>query len=153
MLEAAKKFRRMFVVNIDHDILGVCTSAAFMKGLNEHNRKVNSGEVKEWEKVVVYALPLLTFAGNVQTQRPVHTGIRKDLELIVRPMIMALTGVDPDEVSKEDFDKVMSIIFERDSRLFVPYAGGLSDGEKQFAFYGKITIEEAIAVLNQAAGL
>lgn len=153
MIKKAKNYRRRFVLNIDHDITAICTLAVFTKGLYAHNQKVESGEMKEWEKVVVYAKPSFTFAGSEQTRRPVHTGTRTDLELIAGSIIMVLTGVDPDTVSRKDYEKALQIIFERDSRLFVPYAGSPSDGEKQFAFYGKTTIEQAIADINRAVGL
>lgn len=153
MIVAAENFRRRFVMNIDHDIIAVCTSAAFTKGLHEHTQRVKNGEAKEWEKVVVYAKPTFTFAESEQTRRPIHTGVREQLELIVRPMFLTLTGFDPDEVSKKDFEKALSIIFERDSRLFVPFAGSPSEGEKQFALYGKTTIEQAINDINRTADL
>lgn len=153
MIKAAESFRRRFVMNIDHDIIAVCTSAAFTKGLHEHNQKVKTGEAKEWEKVVVCAIPTFTFAGSEQTRRPIHTGVREQLELIVRPMILTLTGFDPNEVSNKDFEKALSIIFERDSRLFVPFAGSPAEGEKQFTLYGKTTIEQAINDINRTVDL
>lgn len=153
MIKMAKNHRRRFVLNIDHDITAVCTSSAFTKGLYVHHQMVKNGKIKEWEKVVVYAGPTFTFAGSEQTRRPIHTGARADLESIVGPIVMALTGVDPDMVSSRDYEKALQIIFERDSRLFVPYAGSPSDGEKQFALYGKTTIEQAIADINRAVGL
>jgi len=152
MIKMAENYRRQFVSNSDHDIINICTSATFTKGLYAHNQKVKSGEIKEWEKVVVYARPSFTFAGSEQTRRPIHTGVRADLELIAKPIIMALTSVDPDKVSSRDYKKALQIIFERDSRLFVPYAGSPSDGERQFAYYGKTDIEQADNHLNRSVG-
>ena len=149
MIEAAKRLGCRFCCNWDHDVLAMCTWRVFQEGLAEHNRKVNVGEAKEWDKVVCYAKPVFTFAGSEQTLRPAHTGLKSELDSVADMMMKSITGgISKSDVSLNDYDKAMGMIFVRDSRLFVPYAGSPSDGEKQFAFYGKTTMAQAHQALK-----
>jgi hypothetical protein len=148
MIEAAKRFNGRFRCNWDHDVWALCTASVFQKAIEDHMLKVEQGTAKEWDKVVCYAKPLFTFACSEQTLRPIHTGRRSDIFPLIEGMMKKITGISKAVVSPEDYEKAVKMIFVRDSRLFVPYAGAPSDGEKQFAFYGKTTMAQAFQALQ-----
>lgn len=140
MIAKAKWYGARLVRNIDHDICAVTSTVGFDDGLSIHNEKVENGQIKPWEPVVVYASPTFTFAGSKQTFRPIHTSVKRDLDSWVALVLKDVTGVHRNQVSREDFDAAVEEIMPRDTRLFVPYSG--SANEKQFVFYGKQTLDD-----------
>ena len=148
MIAKAKWYGARLVRNIDHDVAAVCSKATFEDGLSVHHEKVENGQIKPWEQVVCYANPTFTFAGSKQTFRPIHTGLRCDLEDWIALKLQDITGIRRDQVSRKDFDAAIEQIIPRDTRLFVPYSGSAS--EKQFAMFGKQTLDDFNLMMSQA---
>ena len=149
LIEVAKIYGVRFYRNVDQDIVAVCTKRSFNNALIEHHELVKHYKAKLWDKVICYAYPTFTFAGSEQTLRPIHTGLRADLEKMIEGVMRGIYGgIKREEVSGEDYDEAASIIFVKDTRLFVPYSGFVSDPEKHFARFGETNLEEAIRVID-----
>lgn len=148
MIAKAKWYGARLVRHIDHDVVAICSKATFEDGLSVHHEKVENGQIKPWEQVVCYANPTFTFAGSKQTFRPIHTGLRCDLEDWVALKLEEITGIRSDQVSRKDFDAAVEQIIPHDTRLFVPYSGSAS--EKQFAMFGKQTLADFNLMMSQA---
>lgn len=144
MVKLAKSSSLRFRFNLQGDIVAVCTEKAFEEALVEHANKVEQGEVKQWSRVICFAKPTFTFAGNEEIRRPIHTGDRNDLDTIVMNIVERVTGIKKKDVDPRDYDSAFRSIFIRDRRLFVPYNNiNVKTMEEQFAFYGKTTIDQA----------
>lgn len=132
-----------FVVNTDADVTAVALKSEFQPCLERYIEDVDfaadgSKAHKPWDKVVCWVTSTYTFASSTETQRPVHTGTRDDLERIAKLYIEHVTGVHPRDLSEGELSEVMAIIVRKDPRLFVPYSGKLTGtiGEEQYAYYG-----------------
>lgn len=133
-----------FYYNVSNDIVAVCTESSFQAGLAEHTKQVKDGKQKLWDKVVCTAKPTFTFAGSEQTLRPIHTGLRDDLDEIMGKIVIKIVGgAERYTLDRDDFEKVLKSILIKDSRLFVPYSGSVPSAEEQFNIYGSTTLKEA----------
>lgn len=133
-----------FYYNVSNDIIAVCTESSFQAGVAQHAQQVKEGKQNLWDKVVCTAKPTFTFAGSEQTLRPIHTGLRDDLEKMMDQIVVKIVGAgERYTLDQHDFEKVLKAILIKDSRLFVPYSGVVPSAVEQFKIYGSTTLEEA----------
>jgi hypothetical protein len=132
-----------FYGNIVNDIFGVCRADSHWQAEKTHSFLVEKGKLNGWDRVVIQAFPTFTFAGSVQTKRPIHTGLVTDLEDIVNGILVKMTGYGRHNLSEKEFQRVMRAMLIRDSRIYVPFSDNGSNGQADLDKYGKTSLEDA----------
>jgi hypothetical protein len=150
LFEDARKIQGCFRLNTREDVTAICTNHCFEDALNQYGDKVDSGVIPKCEKVTLFVHPTYTFAGSIQTMRPIHTADITYLEGILHRILekIANASVDFDCTKPEDrenFDRLGKIIFRRDSRLYVPFAG--DHYNQLWSFYEPTDYDEAVDFL------
>lgn len=145
----ADMWGRLFTTNVEHGVFALCRAQDFDEGLRQYNAKVDQGEIKPWQTVMVHAYPTFTFSSTEDTRRPVHTGTQKELGRALRPVIETYLGSNIKLLTDTEYDKVICTIFVKNKSLYVPYSGEMERSEKDFNTYGQTTIEEAVKTIAQ----
>ena len=124
------------------DIIGVASDFEFQQEL-----ALNTKKIDPWDKVVLMFKPTFTFAKRESVMRPIHTGLREDLDEIIRTRVREITGYGDEGLSGGEWYELLEIIMIKDERLFVPYAGTDAEGKWQFKIFGQKTLAEARELL------
>lgn len=153
MTEALKAVGVRFRVNTDSNVTAICTGEDFQDTLFVYMTNVDKEIIKRWEKVVLKVVPTFTFAGDDGSLRPVHTGSRQDLVEIGKMLVEKVTSMSTEGLDPKELGELVSIIAVKDSRLFVPYAGKVSDPEADYKLYGQFTLDDAKEHLFQGVSI
>ncbi len=149
IIQLLEKSSPRLCYNKINDVVAVCTAYSRHQALDDHMQKIKNGEYNDWDKVVLYARPIFTFACSEQAQRPIHTGRIQDFEKIIDEIIHKVTGSKRKDLTDGERQDIVRTILVRDSRIFVPYSGNSVGGDKQLALFGKTTLEQAEVELNK----
>jgi len=142
MLQLVEPFRDSLCVNSCEKIVAICTGTEFRQALKDYQDEIESGDRGKLDKVVLKIQSTFTFAENEGVRRPIHTGLRSDLEKIIGRFIFDITRMHKNDVSDSVYEQALQIIACRDKRLFVPYAVDAKI-EEQYEFYGETSLLEA----------
>jgi hypothetical protein len=132
-----------------NDVFAICTEADFQTHLSFYVKNIGKLAMA-YDKVVLYVLPTFTFAGQEDSQRPIHTGSRSDAENIFRIILKSQYGFTDDELFQvKFFEELISHLVKRDKRLYVPFA---TDYQDVWSVYLRdvsgFSLERASVVLN-----
>ena len=83
---------------------------------------------------------------KTEVETPMHTGERDDGWEIVVHFIEAALGIKKDDIGI--FWDAYQIMVKRDARIFVPFAGGMPNIQKQVKLYGRTTLEDMVTHFN-----
>ncbi len=138
-----------FHVKSAGDVLGLCTTKAVDEAFAEYEENLRKGKVHDWDRVVLFPKPMFTFAKDIGSHRPVHTGLWSDLDSLKIELIEKITGLSTEGLNEKEISMIADEVLIRDSRLFVPYANDVAKAEVQNKYYGMPTMAMAReAVLN-----
>lgn len=143
MVAKAKKVGVVLRYNEVAGVLGLCSERDFQAGYQKFLDQVAAGEKKVTDKVVVFGFNTFTFWKRVESQTLIHTGNTEQLEKIVNALIEAAIGFKKEDVDGVFYQFARDILLSHDSRLFVPFAGGMPNLPWQEEFYGRTTPEWA----------
>jgi len=133
--------------NIVAHVRAIVANDDFLVAYNQYYDEVHSGKRKLTDKIRLNVKPTFTFWLATEAETPMHTGTGAKCEdyHIINPLIEAAIGVKQNNVNYWAYDKARDILFVKDARIFVPFAGGMPNVEEQVKFYGRTTPEEAKA--------
>ncbi len=132
-----------FRLNTDSNVIGICTEDDFQRALSDYMAKVATASIIPWEKVVLKVVPTFTFAGDEQTRRPIHVGVRHDLFAIGEMLVELVTNMGTSGLDPTDLENLIKIVTISDSRLFVPYAGKTKDPLADYSLYKWPNLQDA----------
>lgn len=139
----ARKIGPLLRVNRINNVVAICSEEDFRSAYERYRKDVEEGKIKASERVVLKVLPTFTFWKSYGAQTMMHTGGSKDGETFAAPIferILGVTAEEMDSLGDACKEKVMRSLIIEDGRLFVPFAGGVS--EEQEKFYGKKSLDD-----------
>lgn len=123
-------------------VLAICAEEDFCSAYQLYCDEVEKGKRKATDKVVINASPTFTFWYKAEAQTMMHVGVDSEGEEFINSLIKRITGVTKYEVNAMTWHSILDSLVATDSRLFVPFAGGMPDLEWQVKFYGRKSLDE-----------
>ena len=124
----------------------ICAEEDFQKAYRQFYQDVKDGKRKPTEKVVLMVKPTFTFYSKTQAECPMHLGYCSAGEQVIQELIEQVIGtkltMENSEYGAFEFNMTRNFCAVYDTRLFVPFAGGIPNADEQVKFYGKKTLEE-----------
>jgi hypothetical protein len=102
--------------------VAVCNYSRFQEELFKKLTDCNSSGPKGLcQKILVEVFQTYTFAKNKGVKVLAHTGGRLEMEDLGERVVKAVTGMTRQQVPEKLFDRTVKILFEDDTRLYVPF--------------------------------
>ncbi|MCX6703638.1 MAG: hypothetical protein NTV02_03045 [Candidatus Zambryskibacteria bacterium] len=135
----------VFRGNSQSNVLALCSNRAFTIGLANRMSLIQVGTPESAQEVKIWIADTYTFFLQEDQRRVMHTGTKRELEIILARVVLKYTG-QPIQYWKArgcDVRLLEDIIMKKDRRLFVPFAGDTPYLEKQLRVYNKrLTVED-----------
>jgi len=135
ILWQAKELGHLFFSNQNGDYTAICTKTAFEFSLGEYKKKLQNGEKKKWEQILIFANPTFSFWNKGDCQIPMHSGSTDELREIMSRIIRTLFKLEYDELTPAQIDEIAKVLVRKDGRLFVPFSGNIPTPEEQVKIY------------------
>lgn len=144
------------IANMRDDVMAICSKESFDVAIQKHMDSVKAGNRRKYDKVIAYVLEgTCTFAGTVQTQRPIHIGIQKNLDALLSAVLIDPHGFNMEEICLVLKDRhlrqqIFEELYVRDSRLYVPFAGEYSKEWDMYVNNCPSSLVEAEGIIRSA---
>lgn len=146
---AIKRLLKIFIKpvfrgNSQSNVVALCSNTAFITRLTSRMSQIQVGTPESAQEVKIWIADTYTFPLHEDYQRVMHTGTKRELEIILARVVLKYTG-QPIEYWKArgcDTKLLEDILVRKDRRLFVPFAGDTPNLDKQLMMYKKLTVED-----------
>jgi hypothetical protein len=150
VISSVQKLGHIFSFNSVGGVIGICKTGDVSDAYDRYLEKVRQRVIPASDKVTLLVDPTITFAETEEYLRPVHSAIleHNGCDLVKRILEKMYGGpINFDLEDKMDLKclvRMRDMLFKRDSRIYVPFAG---DSSPAWQFYSRYTHFQALELI------